>query len=119
MTAPATTSRPSALRRIAPLLLVGGLLLSLLTACDDGASVDVTIGDDGDTTQVETAGFFSGLWDGIISPFTGIVSLFDDVEVYDDDAAEAYPIGFGLGVFLIAMLLLGAITGPRYYRRRY
>lgn len=119
MSTTTTASRPL-LRRIAPLFLVLGLLLSVLTACDEGGGVDVTITDgDGDTAQVETAGFFNGLWDGFISPFTGIAGLFGDVEVYDDDSEGAYPLGFGLGLFLIAMLLLGAITGPRYYRRRY
>jgi hypothetical protein len=102
-----------------PLLLVSGLLLSALSACGDGGSVDLTITDDGgDTTQVEVTGFFGGLWDGFISPFTGIYSLFEPTEVYDDEADGSYPLGFGVGVALIGVILLGVIAGPRYYRRR-
>lgn len=105
--------------RLASLLLSVTLVATLVGACGgDGGTVDVTITDGDDTTRVETAGFFSGLGDGFVAPFTGVASLFGDVEVYDDAAGDAYPLGFGLGLILIIALLSGLFAGPRYVRRR-
>lgn len=46
------------------------------------------------------AGFFSGLWHGVISPLTFIVSLFNsDVAIYEvNNNGGWYDLGFLIGV---------------------
>jgi len=46
------------------------------------------------------AGFWAGLWHGVISPITLLVSLFDsDVRIYErNNNGRFYEIGFLLGV---------------------
>ena len=50
-----------------------------------------------------SAGFWSGLWPGVISPVTFIISLFsDNVNVYDVyNSGNWYDFGFMFGVSLI------------------
>jgi hypothetical protein len=76
------------------------LMVLLLAACAAGVNPEVDLaGDDG-----EIAGFWTGLWHGIILPFTFLVSLFsDNVNVYEVFNSGAwYDFGFvmGAGVFL-------------------
>jgi hypothetical protein len=81
-------------------ILVAGLLLLVLSACAAGpnAAVDVPA-EDGDL-----AGFWMGLWHGIIVPITFIVSLFSDtVSIYEvHNTGGWYDFGFllGAGMFL-------------------
>ena len=81
-------------------VLVAGLLLVVLSACAAGpnAAVDVPA-EDGDL-----AGFWMGLWHGIIVPITFIVSLFSDtVSIYEvHNTGGWYDFGFllGAGMFL-------------------
>ncbi|MDH5372316.1 MAG: hypothetical protein OEX97_05175 [Acidimicrobiia bacterium] len=76
------------------------LLTLVLAACAAGANpqVDVAAGDG------DLAGFWLGLWHGIILPFTFIISLFsDNVNVYEVfNSGGWYNFGFvmGAGVFL-------------------
>jgi len=75
------------------------LLTLVLAACAAGANpqVDVAAGDG------DLAGFWLGLWHGIILPFTFIISLFsDNVNVYEVFNSGWYNFGFvmGAGVFL-------------------
>ena len=48
----------------------------------------------------DPAGFFAGLWHGVISPLTFIVSLFDDgVAIYElNNRGGWYDLGFLMGV---------------------
>jgi len=76
------------------------LLVLLLSACAAGANPQVDIAPAGG----EVAGFWTGLWHGIILPFTFLVSLFsDNVNVYEVfNSGGWYDFGFvmGAGVFL-------------------
>lgn len=66
--------------------------LVLLGACAAGRNTAATGG--------ELAGFWLGLWQGIISPITFIISLFNDnVNVYEvRNNGNWYNFGFILGV---------------------
>ena len=50
--------------------------------------------------QPDAAGFWLGLWQGLISPITFLISLFDnDVNVYEvNNNGNWYDFGFMLGV---------------------
>jgi hypothetical protein len=73
------------------LLLTGTALL--LAACAAGPNVLVDTGPD-------PAGFWLGLWQGLISPITFIMSLFtSNVSVYEvQNNGNWYDFGFMLGV---------------------
>lgn len=91
--------------RSALVLLVAALLL---TACAAGPNPDVgTAGPDG-----VVAGFWLGLWHGIIAPVTFAISLFtDQVSLYEvHNSGNWYDLGyfFGFGV-----LLGGGASGSR------
>jgi hypothetical protein len=77
--------------RVAALAVILGSLL-MVTACAAGPNDQV--GGPG------AAGFWLGLWQGLISPITFIVSLFtDDVNVYEvNNNGNWYDFGFMLGV---------------------
>lgn len=80
------------------LLLVFAALL-LLAACAPGANPAVgTLGTDG-----QLSGFWAGLWHGIISPFTLIVSCFTDrVSIYEvHNRGGIYDLGFALGTGIL------------------
>jgi hypothetical protein len=102
--------RTSSRRRTTALAVAGTLLLA---ACAAGANPDVGIAAPGDE---DPAGFWLGLWHGLILPITWIVSLFDDsvspYEVFNN--GNWYDFGFVLGVFIV----FGGPLARRTYRRR-
>lgn len=63
------------------------------------------------------AGFWQGLWHGIISPFTFLISLFSDtVHFYEvHNNGGWYNLGFLIG----ASIILGGSGGGAARRRRY
>lgn len=82
-----------------PLLLL--LLALVLASCAPGPNPAVdTPAPDGDV-----AGFWLGLWHGVIAPVTFVISLFDaDIGVYEiHNSGGWYDFGFVFG--------LGAIVG--------
>ncbi|WP_199422295.1 hypothetical protein [Actinotalea solisilvae] len=88
-------------RHVRRTVLVGtALVLLLLAACAPGAN-------DAITSEPGAAGFWLGLWHGIIAPVTFVVSLFTDtVNVYEvRNTGNGYDAGFMLG-------LLVALGGP-------
>ena len=89
------------------------LLLALLSACAAGGNPEVGTPAPGDE---DPAGFWLGLWHGIILPITWIVSLFHDsvspYEVFNN--GNWYDFGFVLGVFIV----FGGPLARRKYRRR-
>jgi hypothetical protein len=97
-----------------PLRLVALLVIALFiaTACAAGpnSAVDVP------STEGEVAGFWLGLWHGIIVPVTFIVSLFSDtVSVYEvHNTGGWYDLGFLLGA---SVFLGGSGAGARSGRR--
>lgn len=61
--------------------------------------------------EADQAGFFTGLWHGVLLPFRAVVSVFTDVEIYaDNNCGRGYLIGFVIGLIL---LLGGGATGGR------
>lgn len=92
------------------LALVVALLLAL-TSCAPGPNVQQGIADPGG----EIAGFWLGLWHGIIAPITFVISLFTDtVDVYEvHNNGNWYNFGFVLGA---GVLLGGGGAGSRKWR---
>ena len=83
-------------KRIVPLLI---LLVLVLSACSAGANPSVDLAaPDGDV-----AGFWMGLWHGLIAPITFIISLFrDTVNVYDvHNNGNWYDFGFVIGAGIL------------------
>lgn len=91
---------------LALLALVAALLLS---SCAAGPNPATGTGED-------PAGFWLGLWHGIILPITFVISLFtDDVSVYEvANNGNWYDFGFILGV----MISLGGGGAGAGRRRR-
>jgi hypothetical protein len=83
------------------LLLVFVVILAvfLLAGCAAGINQTVGIPD----VDGKSAGFWSGLWHGLISPVTFFISLFsDNVNIYEvHNSGNWYDFGFMFGVSLI------------------
>jgi len=83
-------------------LLAGGLVLLVLFAlsgCIAGTNAAVDVPDmDGDV-----AGFWTGLWHGLISCVTFVISLFTDkINMYEvHNSGNWYDFGFILGISII------------------
>jgi len=75
------------------------LAVLLLAGCAAGINPTVDVLD----VDGKSAGFWSGLWHGVISPITFIISLFsDNVNVYEVyNSGNWYDFGFMFGVSLI------------------
>ena len=67
--------------------------------------------------EAEVAGFWSGLWHGIIAPVTFVISLFSDrVDMYEvHNNGGWYNVGFLFGM----MMIFGGGGGGAARRRRY
>ena len=96
--------------RLIVLLLIAVLLLA---ACAAGPNPSV----DTEDGEGKVAGFWKGLWQGIIAPVTFIISLFtSDVNVYEvHNNGGWYNFGFLFGA---AMMLGGGSGGAAARRRR-
>ena len=83
------------------LLLVFVAILAMLLLAGCAAGINPTV----DTPDIdgESDGFWSGLWHGVISPITFIISLFsDNVNIYEVyNSGNWYDFGFMFGVSLI------------------
>jgi hypothetical protein len=91
-------------------VLVLVVVMLLVTACAAGANPELgSAPPDGDV-----AGFWLGLWHGIIAPVTFIISLFtDEVNFYEvHNNGNWYDFGFVLGA---GILLGGGAGGARRY----
>jgi hypothetical protein len=91
--------------------LVAVLLALAVTACAAGPNPEVgTAAQDG-----VVAGFWLGLWHGVIAPITFIISLFNsDVSLYEvHNNGNWYNFGFMLG---LTVLLGGGASGTRTSR---
>jgi len=97
--------------RTATIVLVLGLTL-LLAACAAGPNPMVDVSD----AEGIVRGFWGGLWQGIISPVTFIISLFTDrVSIYEvHNSGGWYDFGFVLGAgILFGGGFLGIFRGAR------
>ncbi len=86
--------------------------LLALTGCAPGPNSERRVPD----REGDVAGFWLGLWQGIIVPITFVVSLFNDrVNVYEvHNNGGWYNFGFVLGA---GVLLGGSAAGSRKRRR--
>lgn len=96
------------LRRLIPIAFV---LVLLLAACSAGANPETGIA----AADGDVAGFWMGLWHGLIAPITFLISLFKDtVNVYDvHNNGNWYDFGFMFG---LSISLGGSSRGAK--RRR-
>jgi len=91
--------------------IVAGVLFGVVVA-----AVGCAAGPDGPYSPETPAGFWDGLWHGIISLVTLVVSLFGDIRMYAaDNTGVAYDVGFFLGV---ACMSGGGGEGFRTIRKR-
>lgn len=92
-------------------LVLAVLLMVVLSACAAGPNPEVgrAAGDAG------VAGFWLGLWHGVIVPVTFVISLFTDtVNIYEvHNSGNWYDFGFVLG----ASIVLGGGGGGASRRR--
>ena len=81
------------------LVAIAILVMILLAGCAAGTNPTVDVLD----ATGKSAGFWSGLWHGVISPVTFIISLFsDNVNVYEVyNSGNWYDFGFMFGVSII------------------
>ena len=89
-------------------VLVLAVAALVLAACAAGPNPEVGVADADGTL----AGFWLGLWHGIIAPITFIISLFtDDVSIYAvNNSGGWYDFGFVLGA---GILFGGGLFGSR------
>ncbi|MET4226574.1 hypothetical protein [Oerskovia enterophila] len=94
-------------RLVLALALVGAALV--LAACAPGPNPDVGT----PTADGSPAGFWLGLWQGIIVPVTFVISLFTDtVNIYEvHNNGNWYDFGFVLGLGLFVGGPFGASRG--------
>jgi hypothetical protein len=83
----------------------------VLAACAAGANTVAQ------ANQPDAAGFWLGLWQGLISPITFLISLFNnDVNIYEvNNNGNWYNFGFMLGV---AVVFSGPAGSSRTVPRR-
>jgi len=81
------------------LVLLAILLLLALSACAPGANEM----EDTENAEGDIAGFWQGVWHGIIVPFTFVVSLFNEkVSIYEVfNNGGWYDLGFAIGASII------------------
>ena len=92
-------------------VLVAVALVVALASCAPGSNPQEGVADPGG----DVAGFWLGLWQGIIAPITFVISLFSDtISVYEvHNNGNWYNLGFVLG----AGILLGGSAGSAKRRR--
>ncbi len=82
-----------------PVIAVVAVLLLTLASCAPGPNVQ-----QGVAAQGEIAGFWLGLWHGVIAPITFAISLFNDnvnvYEIHNDGNWDNFGCVLGAGVLL-------------------
>lgn len=89
------------------------VLLMVLSSCAPGPNTVEKTAD----AKGRVAGFWRGLWHGLISPITFIISIFTkNVRIYEvHNNGSWYNFGFVLGA---GLFLQGGILGSRKARKR-
>ncbi|MBN1356982.1 hypothetical protein JXA40_12040 [bacterium] len=78
-------------------LFVLAVFLSVLTGCLAGPNSHWT--EPKAPSETPKAGFFAGLWHGLIAVFTLILGIFTDIKVYEiNNTGWFYDLGFLIGV---------------------
>ena len=98
-------------------VLIAGVVLALLVMFAGCAPGPNALAGEPDV-EGDVAGFWDGLWHGVISPVTFIISLFNNaVEMYDvNNNGGWYNFGFLFGAMII---FGGGGGGTACSRRRY
>jgi hypothetical protein len=96
-------------RRLLIGIILAVTMLLVLSACAPGGNPSV----DTPNPEGDVAGFWLGLWHGIIAPVTFVISLFtDNVNFYEiHNNGNWYDFGFVLGA---GILFGGGGAGARY-----
>lgn len=97
-------------KQILLILLICLVAAFAISGCADRNQEENTTGSDG------VAGFWAGLWHGLILPVAFIVSLFDEgVGIYEiHNSGNLYNLGFVLGTwFVFGSLLAGSKSSGR------
>ena len=83
------------------ILILSLALLGILILAGCAAGVNPAV--DVPNSEGESDGFWSGLWHGLISPITFIISLFsDNVNIYEvHNTGNWYDFGFMFGVCMV------------------
>jgi len=83
------------------LIILSVVLLGMLLLVGCAASANPTV--DVPDVDGKSAGFWSGLWHGVISPVTFFISLFsDNVNIYEVyNSGNWYDFGFMFGICII------------------
>ena len=89
------------------------LMVLILSSCAPGPNTVQKTAD----PEGRIAGFWRGLWHGLISPITFIVSLFSrNVNIYEvHNSGSWYNFGFVIGA---GLFLQGGILGSRRARKK-
>ncbi|MEG3616364.1 hypothetical protein [Isoptericola haloaureus] len=92
------TSRPAVRRAAAAVLAV--VVLAVVAACAAGPNPGLDTAPPG---AEDPAGFWFGLWQGMILPVTFVVSLFTDtVSIYEvHNSGNWYDFGYVLGISFV------------------
>ncbi len=92
-------------KHLVPLVVA---LTLILAACAAGSNPEVGVG----AADGDIAGFWLGLWHGLIAPITFLISLFkDSVNVYEvHNSGNWYDFGFMFGA---AIALGGSSRGSK------
>ncbi len=79
------------------MVVILALLVVLLAGCAPGPNELVG------TSTAKSAGFWLGLWQGVIAPVTFVISLFDKgVQMYEvHNTGSWYNLGFLLGMSIV------------------
>jgi len=87
------------MRKAVVLVILGAALVLILAACAPGANELANSAN----PQGVVAGFWRGLWNGIIAPVTFVISLFNrNVQMYEvHNNGGWYNFGFILGMMII------------------
>ncbi len=87
------------------LVFIAILAMLLLAGCAAGTNPTVDVLD----AAGKSDGFWSGLWHGVISPVTFVISLFsDNVNIYEVyNSGNWYDFGFMLGICIIFSIFGG------------
>ena len=101
------------MRKSTLLIVIGMVVVIVLSSCAPGASTLTGTAN----AQGVVAGFWRGLWNGIIAPVTLIISLFNhNIQMYEvHNNGGWYNFGFLLGMMII---FGGGGRGARSRRRR-
>jgi hypothetical protein len=103
-------------KKLLVITILAIIVILFLAGCAAGTNPTVHIPD----AAGKSAGFWMGLWHGVISPVTFIISLFkDNVNIYEVyNSGNWYDFGFMFGISIIFGGCAGASSGARKAKKK-